>query len=159
MAPALAAMYNIILRWPKEGQQANGSDGEWERQEDEDAQKVAAARLPASLYSAWTIFFAKAGDLTRPENWRPITLLNTDYKILVSMLTARLPPPPTPSREANLLAQWHELLDMPFLDDAVRETLHPTEDARHAHHPPPTQPALLLGHPCCTPRRARHAGA
>lgn len=94
MAPALAAMYNIILRWPKEGQQANGSDGEWERQEDEDAQKVAAARLPASLYSAWTIFFAKAGDLTRPENWRPITLLNTDYKILVSMLTARLPPPP-----------------------------------------------------------------
>ena len=34
----------------------------------------------------------KAGDAASPGNYRPITLLNTDYRLLTKILNARLDP-------------------------------------------------------------------
>ena len=49
-------------------------------------------RLPAEFKSGITTLLMKKGDPSDPANRRPITLLNTDYKILSRALTNRLLP-------------------------------------------------------------------
>ena len=47
--------------------------------------------LPESLQSSVTrLIFKKRGDVKDLKNWRPISLLNTDYKILSKVITLRL---------------------------------------------------------------------
>ena len=45
--------------------------------------------LPASTREALICLLFKKGDKKLPKNWRPISLLNTDYKILAKILAAR----------------------------------------------------------------------
>ena len=45
--------------------------------------------LPASTREALICLLFKKGDKRLPKNWRPISLLNTDYKILAKILAAR----------------------------------------------------------------------
>ncbi|CAI5466455.1 unnamed protein product [Closterium sp. Yama58-4] len=46
--------------------------------------------LPPSMLSGRTVLIPKKSDSTLPENLRPITLMNADYKILALCLTNRL---------------------------------------------------------------------
>ena len=46
--------------------------------------------LPPSLRRAVITLLPKKGDLADVSNWRPVSLLNTDYKILAKVLAARL---------------------------------------------------------------------
>lgn len=47
--------------------------------------------VPATWQEARISVILKAGkDLSQPENYRPISLLNEDYKILMTILAARL---------------------------------------------------------------------
>ena len=47
-------------------------------------------RFPISLRTGVISLLFKKGDRLNPANWRPITLLNTDYKICARALAARL---------------------------------------------------------------------
>ena len=47
-------------------------------------------RLPATMLQGITSVLYKKKDPTDPRNYRPITLLNNDYKILTRILTARM---------------------------------------------------------------------
>lgn len=48
-------------------------------------------KLPVSLCTSVTrLIFKKRGDIKDLKNWRPISLLNTDYKILATIITPRL---------------------------------------------------------------------
>ncbi len=40
---------------------------------------AAGGQLPAGFHDGTIIYLHKAGDRTNPANYRPITLLNTDY--------------------------------------------------------------------------------
>jgi exonuclease III len=46
--------------------------------------------LPTSMYKGIIILVPKRGDLTNIRNWRPITLLNTDYKLLTRCVAKRI---------------------------------------------------------------------
>ena len=48
-----------------------------------------ARDLPATTREALICLLFKKGDTKLPKNWRPISLLNTDYKILAKLLAAR----------------------------------------------------------------------
>ena len=50
---------------------------------------LAAGRLPSSQRRALITLLFKKGDRLDPKNWRPISLLNTDYKILARVLAGR----------------------------------------------------------------------
>ena len=41
---------------------------------------------PQTMNEAVTVLLAKSGDLAQPSNWRPISLLNVDYKILTKLI-------------------------------------------------------------------------
>ena len=43
-------------------------------------------RLPDSMYESYIKLIPKQGDLTNLKNWRPIALLNNDYKILAKVI-------------------------------------------------------------------------
>ena len=45
---------------------------------------------PSALESVIVLFFKKKGNLEEPKNWRPITLLNCDLKLLTIVLARRL---------------------------------------------------------------------
>lgn len=47
-------------------------------------------QLPKSLRGALITLLFKKGDRTDPKNWRPISLLNTDYKLCARALAGRL---------------------------------------------------------------------
>jgi exonuclease III len=47
-------------------------------------------QLPTSMYKGIIILVPKAGDSTQINNWRPITLLNTDYKLLTRCIAKRI---------------------------------------------------------------------
>lgn len=48
-------------------------------------------RLPSSMYEGVISSIYKGkGDRLSKQNWRPLTMLNTDYKLLAKVLTARL---------------------------------------------------------------------
>ena len=49
-----------------------------------------SGRISPSFAQGTLIFFPKKGDLTLPENWRPIALTNADYRILARVLNNRL---------------------------------------------------------------------
>ena len=49
-----------------------------------------SGHLPPSLRRALITLLFKKGDRLDPKNWRPISLLNSDYKILARILTGRL---------------------------------------------------------------------
>lgn len=49
-----------------------------------------AGRLPRSLRGALITLIFKKGDRTDPKNWRPISLLNCDYKLCARALAGRL---------------------------------------------------------------------
>ena len=51
---------------------------------------IEQGELPLSMRRAVISPIFKKGDKTLLENWRPISLLNTDYKILTKALTNRL---------------------------------------------------------------------
>ena len=51
---------------------------------------IEQGELPLSMKRAVISPIFKKGDKTLLENWRPISLLNTDYKILTKALTNRL---------------------------------------------------------------------
>ena len=46
--------------------------------------------FPISLWSGVITLLFKKGDRLNPANWRPITLLNVDYKICAQALAPRL---------------------------------------------------------------------
>lgn len=48
------------------------------------------SRMPRGFHQGLVIPLHKKGDRTQPANYRPITLLNTDYRILASILSRRL---------------------------------------------------------------------
>ena len=50
-----------------------------------------SGHLPPSLRRALITLLFKKGDRLDPKNWRPISLLNSDYKILARILAGRLP--------------------------------------------------------------------
>ena len=43
-------------------------------------------RKPKSMNDSITILLAKGGDPKDPANWRPISLLNVDYKIFTRLI-------------------------------------------------------------------------
>jgi hypothetical protein len=47
-------------------------------------------QLPTSMLNGIITLIPKKGDLTQLANWRPITLLNTDYKLIARCLAKRL---------------------------------------------------------------------
>jgi exonuclease III len=47
-------------------------------------------QLPTSMLNGIITLIPKKGDLTQLANWRPITLLNTDYKLITRSLAKRL---------------------------------------------------------------------
>ena len=48
-------------------------------------------QLPSSMCTSVTrLIFKKRGDIKDLKNWPPISLLNTDYKILAKVITLRL---------------------------------------------------------------------
>lgn len=49
-----------------------------------------AKRIPTSWKTATTIFITKEGGLNEAENWRPISLSYTLYKIFTSLISSRL---------------------------------------------------------------------
>ena len=49
-----------------------------------------SGHLPPSLRRALITLLFKKGDRLDPKNWRPISLLNSDYKILARILAGRL---------------------------------------------------------------------
>ena len=49
-----------------------------------------SGHLPLSLRRALITLLFKKGDRLDPKNWRPISLLNSDYKILARILAGRL---------------------------------------------------------------------
>ena len=49
-------------------------------------------RLPPGFHTGVIVPLHKSGDRTRAGNYRPITLLNTDYRLLAAVLGARLAP-------------------------------------------------------------------
>ena len=49
-------------------------------------------RVPSSLLQAATVLIFKKGDRTNVENYRPISLLGTDYKVIAKVLSMRLSP-------------------------------------------------------------------
>ena len=56
-----------------------------------DNSSFAEQSLPESLQTSVTrLIFKKRGDVKDLKNWRPISLLNTDYKILSKAITLRL---------------------------------------------------------------------
>ena len=52
----------------------------------------AIGAVPASFLDGVVHPFHKAGDAADPANYRPITLLNTDYRLLAKILAARMGP-------------------------------------------------------------------
>ena len=52
--------------------------------------EVQKGKIPKSLLKAATVLIYKKGDRTKIENYRPISLLNTDYKIIAKILSIRL---------------------------------------------------------------------
>jgi hypothetical protein len=46
--------------------------------------------LPAGFLEGVITAIYKSGDVTQPVNYRPITLLNTDYRVLAKVLANRL---------------------------------------------------------------------
>lgn len=48
--------------------------------------------LSLSMKSAVVKLLPKKGDLTNIKNWRPISLLNTDYKLLAKIITNKIKP-------------------------------------------------------------------
>ena len=44
----------------------------------------------ARWMDAYITLLPKAGNLAEPKNWRPISLLNSDYKILMAVLAGRM---------------------------------------------------------------------
>uniref|UniRef100_A0A803TYK9 Reverse transcriptase domain-containing protein n=1 Tax=Anolis carolinensis TaxID=28377 RepID=A0A803TYK9_ANOCA len=53
-------------------------------------QLLSRDNLTDSFYQGVLIFFPKQGDLTLPQNWRPIVLTNVDYRIVAKVLNNRL---------------------------------------------------------------------
>lgn len=49
-----------------------------------------ALRNRAAFAAALITLLPKTGDLTEPNNWRPISLLNANYKILTAIMAWRL---------------------------------------------------------------------
>jgi hypothetical protein len=47
-------------------------------------------QLPSSMRNGVITLIPKKGDLTALSNWRPITLLNTDYKLITRCLSSRI---------------------------------------------------------------------
>lgn len=49
-----------------------------------------AKRIPTSWKQSTTIFIPKKGDLSRPENWRPVALSSTIYKLFAALVSKRI---------------------------------------------------------------------
>jgi hypothetical protein len=47
-------------------------------------------KLPTSMLNGIITLIRKQGDLSLLSNWRPTTLLNTNYKLITSFLTRRI---------------------------------------------------------------------
>ena len=49
-------------------------------------QEVSEGSIPAAMTEAVTVLIPKDGDKTLPSNYRPISLLNVDYKLMTRSL-------------------------------------------------------------------------
>lgn len=50
---------------------------------------IVAKEMPEKSRESIVCLLPKKGDLSLPKNWRPISLLNTDYKIITKLLVSR----------------------------------------------------------------------
>ena len=89
--------------------------------------------LPQTTREALICLLFKKGDTKLPKNWRPISLLNTDYKILAKLLAARLSKllPYLLSRDQNGFVAGRQLEDAVMMCQMVIDYLAINHDSAY----------------------------